>query len=38
MGEENIIFAEFSDVILKEFKMLEEKIDFIEIECYYKEL
>lgn len=38
MGEENITFAELSDVISKEFKMLEEKIDSIEIECYHKEL
>lgn len=38
MGEENITFAELSDVISKEFEMLEEKIDSIEIECYHKEL
>lgn len=37
MGEEHITFADLSDIISKEFKVLEEKID-CKLESCHKEL
>lgn len=37
MGEENLTFADLSEVISKEFKVLEDKID-CKLENYRKEL